>query len=135
MKEEGKRVVLWGRQSDELGDLKATLERREFAVEWASSEDQVRNIIQKDGADLVIAPLHSGFESPLKLLRWSRGLVNPPPVLIVTGGNQVPLYLEAMERGAFDCIPLPVDENELMRIVGQALQSRYHTLVAEAGRR
>jgi FixJ family two-component response regulator len=33
----------------------------------------------------------------------------------------VDLYLEAMRRGAFDCISLPLEEREFARIVSRAL--------------
>ena len=54
-------------------------------------------------------------------------------MLIVTAWSEVNLYLEAMRRGAFDCVGLPLDSHELARIVARALESRCARSVAEGG--
>ena len=128
-----KRVILCGPQGDDLGDLKTTLERRGFQVQTLESEKEVRAAVQRNEADLVVTRLCFGFEFPLDLLGWMKGRLSPPPVLIVTEGRNVRLYLEAMQRGAFDCVPLPLDEQELLRLVGQAFESRLHPMATPGG--
>lgn len=127
------RVVLWGPQEDDLGDLQTTLERRGFQVQTLESEKEVHAAVQRNEADLVVARLCSGFEFPLDLLGWMKIRFSPPPVLIVTEGRNVRLYLEAMQRGAFDCVGLPLDEHELLRLVAQALESCLHPVAAPGG--
>ena len=129
------RIVLWGPAGDDFGELKTSLEREGLHIESLESEDEVRGVVKRGEADLVVARLYCGFESALDLLEWMKGLPAPPPVIIVTEGRNIRLYLEAMQRGAFDCVGLPVDEQELRRIVAQALETRFQTEAAPGGRR
>lgn len=46
------------------------------------------------------------------------------PVLVVVSLDDVRLYAEAMQRGAYDGLGLPLNETEVVRIVGRALEGR-----------
>lgn len=121
-------VVLWGAPQNRLHDLGESLARLGFRVREVDSIEEVRSAIQGQGADLVVTRLCGCFQYPLELLSWLQHVPSPPPVLIATGGVDVPLYLEAMRRGAFDCVGLPLNESELVRIVTRALEARQGTL-------
>lgn len=127
------RVVLWGGGLNGLDDLGESLTRMGFAVRVANSIEEVRTAIQGRAADLIVAGLGGYFRHPLELLSWLQQVPAAPPVLIVSGGVDVPLYLEAMQRGAFDCVGLPLNENELVQIVSRALETR-HLQTAAGGR-
>ncbi len=118
------RVVLWKAPQDGLDELGKSLARLGFQVQEVDSLEDVRAAIQDHDADLVVTRLCGCFRRPLELLAWLEQVPWAPPVLIVTGGVDVPLYLEAMRRGAFDCVGLPLNENELARIVTRALEAR-----------
>lgn len=77
--------------------------------------------VESRSVDLVVAWLCQSYRGPLELLTRLKGLLAAPPVLVVSCGMDVNLYLEAMRLGAFDCVASPVEETELVRIVSAAL--------------
>jgi DNA-binding NtrC family response regulator len=127
------RVVLWKAPQDVLDELGKSLARFGFQVHEVDSLEDVRAAIQGHDTDLVVTRLCGCFRRPLELLAWLEHVPSASPVLIVTAGVDVPLYLEAMRRGAFDCVGLPLNENELVRIVTRALEAR-HMQAAAGGR-
>ena len=130
----GNRVVLWGTPQEDLNALGKSLARRGFLVQAVDSPEQLRSIIRGQDVDLIVARLCRCFERPLlELLRWLQNVPAAPQVLTVADAMDVDLYLEAMRRGAFDCVGLPLNENELERIVSRALATR--RLQAAAGGR
>ena len=131
----GNRVVLWGAPQEDLNALGKSLARRGFLVQGVDSLEQLRSIIRGQDVDLIAARLCRCFERPLlELLRWLQNVPAAPQVLTVADAMDVDLYLEAMRRGAFDCVGLPLNENELERIVSQALETR-HLRAAAGGRK
>lgn len=117
-------VVLWGAPQNGLDELGESLARLGFRVREVDSIEEARSAILSQGVDLVVTRLCECFQYPLELLSWLQHMASPPPVLVATEGVDVPLYLEAMRRGAFDCVGLPLDESELVRIITCALEAR-----------
>ena len=122
---EGVRVTVWSAPAagGELAGVEKTLERLGCRLAAARTSAEVERMLTAKGVDLIVARVTSGFREPLEFLkRRSQGL---PPVLVVTTGNEVELYLEAMRAGAFDAVGLPLDEQELMRITTCALEEMH----------
>lgn len=130
----GKRVLLWGAPQNGLDELYPNLAELGLQVRAVHSIEEVREAIRGQRADLIVARLCGCFQSALELLAWLQQAPSAPPVLIVTGGVDVHLYLEAMRRGAFDCVGLPLNQAELVRLVIRALESESAD-VATAGNR
>jgi DNA-binding NtrC family response regulator len=116
-------IVLWSEVPGELSEVKSILERRDHRVQTASSLEGVMALVESGSADLVIGWLCGGYNGPLKLLSRLQAHRDAPPVLVVSCGMDMQLYLQAMQHGAFDCVAVPLNEAELVRIVSQALQS------------
>ncbi len=45
------------------------------------------------------------------------------PVVFITGHGDVPMAVSALKKGAFDFIEKPFDDNELLDIIGRALET------------
>ncbi len=121
----GNRVVLWGVQQNDLDTIRQSLARMGFQVLPVDSLENLRAVIEEQEVDLIMARLCRCCEHPLsELLASLPGAASAPPVLIVADAVDVDLYLEAMRRGAFDCVGLPLNEKELTRIVTRALGVR-----------
>lgn len=127
------RVVLWSAHQNDLDALRESLVRRGLQVHVVKSlEPSADGTGLSDGStvvplaevNLIVARLCQCFTRPLDLISWLQEAPSPPPVLTVTEGEDVPLYLEAMGRGAFDCVPLPLNEREFIRIVARAFEAR-----------
>ncbi len=127
----GCRVILWGPQDNAVELLGENLVCRGFQVQTVGSLEELNNALAEQDVDLIVARLCRCFAEPLELLGRLQGAPSAPPVLIVTEGPDVHLYLEAMRRGAFDCVALPLNQQELLRIVKCALETRL--LQASAG--
>ena len=127
------RVVVWGDPGNEFEVLRQKLSNLGLEVHPVASFEDARAAILAETADLVVSWLDGGFVEPLELLTWMQSRPAAPPVLIVTAWSEVDLYLEAMRRGAFDCVGLPLDSHELERIVALALEFRCARSVAEGG--
>jgi CheY-like chemotaxis protein len=116
-------IVLWSEVPGELGEVRTLLERHGYSVQTASSLEGVSVLAESGRVNLVVGWLCGGYGGPLKLLSRLKAHPAPPPVLVVSCGLDVHLYLQAMQHGAFDCVALPLNETELVRIVSEALQS------------
>lgn len=103
--------------------LEEALQRMGCRVERLESCDDLGPMIENRAVDLVMLPLEPSSCRPLELLNWLHG-VNAPPVLTLATSLDVDLYLEAMRRGAFDCVGMPVEEKELFRLISKALETR-----------
>ncbi len=116
------RVALWA-ESPGLEGVEETLTRLGARVGMADSLEQLVDWIESRSVDLIVTWLCGDDRGAFELLSRLENFSAAPPVLVVSCGLDVNLYLEAMRRGAFDCLALPQDENELVRIVAAATEA------------
>ncbi len=91
----------------------------------ARSGDEAIQLIQDhDSLDMIITDLQLGAVSGMQVLEAARQQVPDVPVLIVTGYGTVKSAVEAMQKGAYDYISKPVDNEELKIVIARALQVR-----------
>ncbi|GMV48708.1 MAG: Regulatory protein AtoC [Nitrospirae bacterium] len=92
---------------------------------FASSGGEAIHLIQEQGTiDLIITDLQLGGLSGMDVLEAARQHLPDVPVLIVTGYGTVKSAVEAMQKGAYDYISKPVDNDELKILIARALQVR-----------
>jgi len=132
----GSRVVLWAAQQCDLNGLEGILGCEGCHVHVVGSLEELRAVTEGHDVDVILARVCPCIERPLQeMLRWVRSISSPPPVLIVADSLDVDLYLEAMQRGAFDCVGLPLNKDELIRIMTHALEARCLQVSAGGGRK
>ena len=69
-----------------------------------------RSRMEKKGYDVVVTDLMmDGRTDGLEVLRESKGMETPPPVLLVTAHADVPTCKQALKEGAYDYIEKPLD--------------------------
>ncbi len=91
----------------------------------ARSGDEALRVIQEhESLDMIITDLQLGTVSGMDVLEAARQQVPDVPVLIVTGYGTVKSAVEAMQKGAYDYISKPVDNEELKIVIARALQVR-----------
>lgn len=91
----------------------------------ARSGAEAIRLIQDHGAfDLIVTDLQLGSLSGMDVLESARQHLPDVPVLIVTGYGTVKSAVEAMQKGAYDYISKPVDNDELRIVIARALQVR-----------
>jgi two-component system response regulator PilR (NtrC family) len=103
--------------------LEVLLVRAGHDVKSASSvKDATAQLGQ--GWDLVISDMKLGADSGLTVLRNARAVANAPEVILITAYGTPAAAVEAMRQGAYDYICKPFDNDELMLLVGKALEKR-----------
>ena len=103
--------------------LEEALSRMGCRVDRLESFDDLNFLLESRAVDVVMLPLDPCSHKSLEMLNWLRGH-DGPPVLTMATSLDVDLYLEAMRRGAFDCVGLPVEEKELFRLISKASETR-----------
>jgi len=138
---EGKRVILWATpraletdsppQADELSAVSEALGRLGCWVDMLTSDQPAaageRLARPNSGGrrpDLILAHVCNKCRAPLEMLTRSNEHVHLPPVVLLATAHDMPVYLEGTRRGAFDCVGLPLQEKEFIRILARALQER-----------
>jgi len=119
----GARIALWAGDGEELADIEKTLLGLGARTQAVRSAEQMEDLLESQWADLIIASLRPSFQSPLHLLARRRESRPLPPVVVVTDMMDINLYLEAIQRSAYDGLGLPLDKHELIRIAGRALEA------------
>jgi len=100
------------------------LNRAGFEVSVAFSGEQALEILDRRSCSLVITDVKMPRMSGLELLRAIKSRDPDIDVLLITGYPEIDTAVEAIKRGAFDYVPKPFEERELMARVHKALAHR-----------
>ncbi|MEM6313265.1 MAG: sigma-54 dependent transcriptional regulator, partial [Planctomycetota bacterium] len=74
--------------------------------------------------DVIVTDMRmDGPHDGLELIKRSRDLTPPPPVILVTAVNDVPTSKAALQEGAYDYITKPLDLDEFRAQVNRAAES------------
>ncbi len=77
--------------------------------------------LDEDGFDVVISDIILGGKTGVDLLRTIHEREAGCPVIMITGDPSVDTAAEAVRLGAFDYLPKPVRESDLLRVIRLAL--------------
>lgn len=90
----------------------------------STAEEGIRTLSEAADLDLIVTDLQLGTLSGLDVLEAARRTLPEVPVLILTGYGTVKSAVEAMQKGAYDYISKPIDNEELKILIARALQVR-----------
>jgi DNA-binding NtrC family response regulator len=119
----GTRIALWSQRPNDLAQMRIPLLRLGCEVLQVESFAQLGQWVKSHAIDLIVTGLSAEDQSAFELITWLKEIPDAPALLVAGGAPDMDLYLEVMRRGAFDCIRLPLDEYELARIVGAAVET------------
>jgi two-component system NtrC family response regulator len=100
------------------------LQEAGYEVLTARNGEEALAIVQAEAPALVITDLKMPGVSGLDLLRKIRQSFPLTTVLMVTAFGTVQTAVEAMKAGAYDYLTKPIDHEELILLVGRALEHR-----------
>lgn len=104
--------------------LKTWLSKKGFSVDTASSNARARKQLDTQPYDLVLSDLRLPDQDGIFLLSWMKEHGHPEPLIIMTGYADIQSAVQAMKHGASDYISKPVQPDELLKKINEALQSQ-----------
>lgn len=103
--------------------LKTWLGKKGFDVSSVSSVARARKHIETRKTDLILSDLRLPDHEGIDLLKWmnDKGMITP--LIIMTGYADIQSAVQAMKLGARDYIAKPVNPEELLKKISEALQT------------
>ena len=102
--------------------LATAIRSRGYEVPTAGSSDEALREAAKDSPELAVLDLKMPGRSGLELLREIRLHDPATEVLILTGYGSIATAVEATKLGAVGYVPKPVDADEILRRVFDAVE-------------
>ena len=101
--------------------LKTWLGKKGFQVSSASSIARAQKHLESEGADLILSDLRLPDHDGIDLLKWLGEQGLSIPLIIMTGYADIQSAVQAMKLGACDYVAKPVNPDELLKKIGEAL--------------
>jgi len=105
-----------------LKNVARFLKRRGHAAQTASGGKEALRKIRKGGVDLVLTDLVMEEVDGLQVLEQVRKLLPDSEVILMTGYASVSTAIEAIKKGAFHYLQKPIQLEELLCLVENALE-------------
>lgn len=101
--------------------LKTWLGKKGFQVTSASSIARAQKHIETENVDLILSDLRLPDNDGIDLLKWLSEHKLPIPLIMMTGYADIQSAVQAMKLGASDYIAKPVNPEELLKKIEEAL--------------
>ena len=101
--------------------LKTWLGKKGFDVETAGSNARARKQLTAHDYDLILSDLRLPDQDGIHLLSWLRSKKCTTPVIIMTSYAEIQTAVQAMKQGASDYISKPVQPDELLKKINEAI--------------
>ena len=102
--------------------LKTWLGKKGFEVSSVSTIARARKHIESQTVDLILSDLRLPDHEGIDLLKWMNEQGKAIPLIIMTGYADIQSAVLAMKLGARDYIAKPVNPEELLKKISEALQ-------------
>ena len=104
--------------------LRTWLAKRGFEVETAGSAAAARTALGKGDYALVLSDMRLPDEDGIALLQWMAGEGIAAPVIVMTSYAEIRNAVRCMKLGARDYVAKPVNPDELLKKIREALDAR-----------
>lgn len=101
--------------------LKTWLGKKGFNIDTASSCAKARKTLSADKFDLVLSDLRLPDQDGIQLLSWLRKNDIYTPFIIMTSYAEIHSAVEAMKQGASDFVAKPIQPDELLKKIKEAI--------------
>jgi DNA-binding NtrC family response regulator len=102
--------------------VSTTLKSEHYDVITAQSAEEAIEKFGREGFDLVITDLKLPDQSGLNLLSYVKAHEPDLPVIMITAFGTIENAVEAMKKGAFNYLTKPVNPDELLTVVREAVE-------------
>lgn len=103
--------------------LRTWLSKRGFGVETASSAEAARTALGAGAFSLVLSDMRLPDEDGIALLQWMAGAGVTAPVIVMTSYAEIQNAVRCMKLGARDYVAKPVNPDELLKKIREALDT------------
>ena len=100
------------------------LEDEGYVVRAAGSVRETRQAVEQDMPDMILLDLKLPDGTGLELLREIKRVQPEVPIILMTAFGEVETAVEAMSAGAYWFVKKPFQNEELLALVGRALESQ-----------
>ena len=114
--------------------LKTWLGKKGFEVSSVSNIARARKHIESQETDLILSDLRLPDQDGIDLLKWMNGQDKNIPLIIMTGYADIQSAVQAMKLGARDYIAKPVNPEELLKKISEALQEEQTPAIPVTGK-
>ena len=114
--------------------LEYMLNREGYQVTCADDGHKAIELLEKNQYDLLLCDIRLGDISGLDVLRATKKSNQDTVVILISAYASTETAVEAMNEGAYDYVPKPFNNDELMETIGKALELRFPQLEARANR-
>lgn len=104
--------------------LKTWLGKKGFEVASASNIARAKKHIETQAPDLILSDLRLPDQDGIHLLMWMNDRGMDIPLIIMTGYADIQSAVQAIKLGARDYIAKPVNPEELLKKMSEALQNK-----------
>ncbi len=102
--------------------LRTWLSKRGFDVETASTVAAARTTLGGGGFSLVLSDMRLPDQDGIALLQWMSGAGIETPVIVMTSYAEIQNAVRCMKLGARDYVAKPVNPDELLKKIREALE-------------
>ncbi len=104
--------------------IKTWLGKKGFDVEAVGNCTRARKQLTSENYDLVLSDLRLPDQDGIHLLSWLREQNNYTPFIIMTSYAEIQTAVEAMKQGASDYISKPIQPDELLKKIKEAIKHK-----------
>lgn len=105
--------------------LKTWLGKKGFDVETAGTCTKARKLITSKNFSLILSDLRLPDQDGMQLLTWMRELDINSPFIMMTSYGEIQNAVTAMKLGATDYIQKPIQPDELLKKINEAIESSH----------
>ena len=102
--------------------LKTWLTKKGYQIHTASNVARARKVIETETVDLILSDLRLPDHDGIDILRWLIKHERMIPLIIMTGYADIQSAVQAMKLGASDYVPKPINPDELLKKIEDALK-------------
>ena len=103
--------------------LTETLKANACEVVYAESPLRLEKVLLEDAPfGAILMDLYQPVEEIFDLIPIIKARDPKTEIIFVSRLAEVDLWIESIQRGAYDYLPKPLDQNELRRVVNNALE-------------
>ncbi len=102
--------------------LKTFLHKKGFDVTNAFNAEEARELIQKQTFDIVLTDIRLPDSDGLEILKAAKEISRSTQVILMTGYTDIKTAVRAMKIGAYDYVGKPINPDEILYTIEQALK-------------